>query len=92
MISISNDGKVWNWLITGECDDDNPKVTLHMKLAANDNGWHILVTNMDNGIAEGYVTVQQPEQVNAIKSSSKPKLIHGDISFKVEHHCSWTKK
>ncbi|KAL9242449.1 hypothetical protein vseg_016442 [Gypsophila vaccaria] len=70
LISISDDGKVWNWLLTAEESEETSKDISKTKAAVNDSGTHMSDTNAGNNRSEGSVTVQQPEHVKGRERSS----------------------
>ncbi|KAK9706192.1 hypothetical protein RND81_07G110100 [Saponaria officinalis] len=63
LISISDDGKVWNWLLTAEESEETSKDISKTKAVVNDNGTHLSDTNADNNSSEGSLTIQQLERM-----------------------------
>lgn len=83
LISISDDGKVWNWLLTAEGPDYTSKDTSNVKVAANNSGSCTSETKTDNETSKGTMTVQRPERVKGRESSSTLNIVPEDILFKM---------
>ena len=82
LISISDDGKIWNWLLTADGLDDNLRDTSKMKVASSGNGSHTSESNIDSDTSEGSATVQS-EHVKGTERSSDLNVIPKGIVFKV---------
>ncbi|XP_074269146.1 uncharacterized protein LOC141592404 isoform X1 [Silene latifolia] len=83
LISISDDGKVWNWLLTTEESDEISKDISKTKAVVSDNGTYLSDTNADSNSSEGSVTFQQPERVKGKERSSNFSAVLHDISSKI---------
>ncbi|KAA8523002.1 hypothetical protein F0562_009425 [Nyssa sinensis] len=87
LISISDDGKIWNWLLTAEGPGD-AKDTTNMDILAEVGEVPILDTNagdIDLSADEPALdAVKQPNNVNSItRGSSKPTISLEEMSFKI---------
>lgn len=80
LISISDDGKVWNWLLTAEGPEVTPKDVSKMKAPVNDNGSRTTDMNTAKDTPGGSLTSQRSERMRGKERSSNE-----DPSFKVVH-------
>lgn len=82
LISISDDAKIWNWLLTADGLDDSLKDTSKIKIASSDNGSRTSETNINGDTSEGSGTVQS-ERVKGRERSSDLNVIPEGIVFKI---------
>uniref|UniRef100_A0A5B7AX15 Putative WD repeat-containing protein 11-like isoform X2 n=1 Tax=Davidia involucrata TaxID=16924 RepID=A0A5B7AX15_DAVIN len=87
LISISDDGKIWNWLLTAEGPGDAQKDTINMDILAEVSEVPVLDTNTSNvdlSVDEPALdAVKQPDNLNSIKSGpSKSTISLEEMSFK----------
>lgn len=82
LISISDDGKVWNWLLTAEGPEVAPKDVTKMKAAVNENESRILDMNAGSGTSEGS-TSKRSERLKGRERSSNLTVFPEDTSFQV---------
>lgn len=78
LISISDDGKVWNWLLTAEGPEVAPKDVPKLKAPMIGNG-------SGNDASEGSLTSQRSERMKGRERSSNLTVFSEDISFKVSN-------
>ncbi|XP_010687946.2 uncharacterized protein LOC104902003 [Beta vulgaris subsp. vulgaris] len=76
LISISDDGKVWNWLLTAEGPEVAPKDVPKLKAPMIGNG-------SGNDASEGSLTSQRSERMKGRERSSNLTVFSEDISFKI---------
>lgn len=84
LISISDDGKVWNWLLTAEGPKVAPKDVPKMITPVN-NVSRTSDLNIGNEISKGSSTNQRSERVRGRERSSNLSVFPEDTLFKVGH-------
>ncbi|KAJ9688671.1 hypothetical protein PVL29_014362 [Vitis rotundifolia] len=83
LISISDDGKIWNWLLTSEGTEDTHKEATNVGTGANVGEGPVSETNANN-IDGTTDLVKQPDCVTSIRSrSSNSTLNQADLSPKI---------
>lgn len=88
LISISDDGKIWNWLLTAEGDEDTQKEDISVGLVADASEMPVSEANIDgtSSSTEGLATEAGKKRehvadcrISGANSTSK----QADMSFKV---------
>ncbi|XP_021634010.1 WD repeat-containing protein 11 isoform X3 [Manihot esculenta] len=86
VISISDDGKIWNWLLTAEGLGDNQKNVTDLGIVNNSRKVPVLWANT-NGLASGdgvsCETSKQQENVGGNRTRASSVLSRGSISCKI---------
>ncbi|XP_057538802.1 uncharacterized protein LOC130816161 isoform X1 [Amaranthus tricolor] len=82
LISISDDGKVWNWLLTAEGPEVAPKDASKMITPVN-NVSRTSDLNIGNEISKGSSTNQRSERVRGRERSSNLTVYPEDTLFKI---------
>ncbi|GAB4832842.1 hypothetical protein Ancab_006857 [Ancistrocladus abbreviatus] len=84
LISISDDGKVWNWLLATERPDDTSKDSVNLSAVTDSTVVPTANTNTSGGARNGpIVAIQQPELEKGRGRSSFLSANQGDVSFKI---------
>lgn len=83
LISISDDGKVWNWLLTAEGPEVSPKDVSKMKAPVYENGSRNSDIKPGNDASEGSLTSQRSERMKGRERSSNLTVFAEDTLFKI---------
>lgn len=83
LISISDDGKVWNWLLTAEGPEVSPKDVSKMKAPVYENGSRNSDIKPGNDASEGSLTSQRSERMKGRERSSNLTVFPEDTLFKI---------
>ncbi|XP_021741757.1 WD repeat-containing protein 11-like [Chenopodium quinoa] len=83
LISISDDGKVWNWLLTAEEPQVTAKDVSKLKEHVNENGSRVSDMSAGNDTSEGSLTSQRSERTKGRERSSNLTVYPEDTLFKI---------